>query len=112
MFRNRSVLGVAFVLLSIGEAARSESVIREYQVNGVYLVSEAGDFDGDGFVDVVLGMPYGRRIVVMSGANGSELYAQNSQEAGFASAIAGGRDVDADGLDDVLVGAPHADGER
>jgi hypothetical protein len=81
-------------------------------------VGGAGDVDGDGLADVLLGAPYA--------TNGEAwLYAGSSSRATLATlaatlegeargdeageSVAGGGDVDGDGYDDVLVGAPGAD---
>lgn len=77
-------------------------------------VARAGDVDLDGITDVVAGaqQPTGFGYVqVFSGVGGVVLTrsgSAKSQTFGFAAAGAG--DVDADGFDDVVVGAPGFDG--
>jgi alpha-tubulin suppressor-like RCC1 family protein len=86
-------------------------------------VAFAGDFDGDGYGDYVIGIPGydlpatpttkiqkdAGRAVVISGKNGDEL----ASVAGFAAksamgfAVAGNGDINNDGFSDVIVGAPH-----
>ena len=88
-------------------------------------VAYAGDVDGDGYGDYVIGIPGydvpatpsakiikdAGRAEVISGRNGSILMFVNGVAAkdalGFA--VAGGGDINNDGFDDVLVGAPSAD---
>ena len=93
-----------------------------------FSVSSAGDFDGDGFNDILIGMPGADgtgQIVVIYGDDGAapasfdlnDLDGYNGfiltgidmgDDAGFA--IAGVGDVTNDGFDDILIGAPGANG--
>jgi hypothetical protein len=78
-------------------------------------VAGAGDIDNDGYDDFIVGAPFNDEngsdageIGVYSGATGQRLYTRYGDEAGdrFGYAVAGGIDVNDDGRDDFIVGAP------
>jgi FG-GAP repeat/FG-GAP-like repeat len=86
-----------------------------------YSVSPAGDFNGDGFADVLVGMPKtdnpgvdtGQVAVLYGGAGGMlgsvvDIYLLGSVEAGarFGWSVSSAGDVNGDGYSDVIVGAP------
>ena len=84
-----------------------------------YAVGDAGDVDGDGKSDWIVGAPgadpsgsNSGSAQVFSSSNGALLYAFSGDLAGdsFGSAVAGNFDVDDDGLADLLIGAFAADG--
>jgi hypothetical protein len=90
-------------------------------------VGSAGDFNGDGFADIVVGAPsanesfvvfgklhgFGARIDlanVAAGTGGFILRGIDAYDlAGISVSSAG--DINGDGLDDLIIGARHADGE-
>jgi hypothetical protein len=83
-------------------------------------VSSAGDVNGDGFADVVIGASsydsallanVGRAYVYLGSASGlmsTEVWAADGPDGGiFGYRVATAGDVNADGFDDVLVSAPY-----
>ncbi len=85
-------------------------------------VASAGDVDGDGFGDVIVGAPgfthayqsEGRVWVFLGSTAGVEdvaVWGGNGWQANawYGTAVAGAGDVNADGFDDVIVGAPYFD---
>lgn len=96
-----------------------------YRVNGdepsAYFgrsVAVVGDIDGDCIPDLAVGAPGSRpyglegagSVFVLSGASGAVLYRWDGDErfAEFGASLAGGEDVDGDGVPDIVVGAPGA----
>ena len=81
-------------------------------------LAAAGDIDGDGVADIVVGAPgaslEGRvqagSVFVFSGATRMLAYRLDGPEpfGGFGESLAGGQDVDGDGVPDIVVGAPSA----
>jgi hypothetical protein len=82
----------------------------------------AGDVNGDGFDDLLVGAPTysngeaneGRAFLFLGSSSGPSqtpdwLAEVNQIDAGFATALAGAGDVDGDGYDDVAIGAPLFD---
>lgn len=82
-----------------------------------FAVGDAGDVDGDGTNDVIVGDPLGDAATgagaaeVLSGTDGSLLHRFVGAAPGesLGTAVAGAGDLDRDGCSDVLVGAGGAD---
>jgi hypothetical protein len=78
-------------------------------------VSNAGDVNGDGYDDLIIGVPYAARCYVMFGTEdgfvnmteGFTIFgAQSSDQTGWS--VGGAGDVNNDGFDDIIIGAPYA----
>jgi len=82
-------------------------------------VSNAGDMDGDGSDDLLVGAPFADpgglsfagSAFVFSGATGAPLFRFDGRAAGdvFGRSVAGAGDVDGDGFGDLIVGSEWAD---
>lgn len=81
-----------------------------------HAVAVAGDWDGDSIPDIAIGAHYAKvgdrskagSVYIYAGVDGSLLFRIDGQAAGdeLGWAIAGGHDLDGDGIADLLVGAP------
>jgi FG-GAP repeat len=85
-----------------------------------FSVASAGDVNGDGFSDVIVGAPYydndqvseGRAFLYLGSAGGLSPSPQrtvesNQTSSNFANSVATAGDVNGDSYSDVIVGAPH-----
>lgn len=74
-----------------------------------------GDIDGDGADDLAIGSPFhsqaaatNKNVYLVSGANGAILFSFGESPDQLGSELAGGDDIDGDGIPDVLAGDPTA----
>lgn len=83
-------------------------------------LSSAGDVDGDGFSDIIIGAhlydhAQNNEGAIMiwhggaSGPNSATALNTGQPESAFGYSVSGAGDIDGDGYDDVVVGAPHYD---
>ncbi|HUU45454.1 MAG TPA: integrin alpha [Acidobacteriota bacterium] len=97
-------------------SGRDGSLLHQFVAANLYAylgiaVAAAGDVDADGFPDLLVGAPvvnlFTGEAYVYSGQTGALLhtFASGHADGQFGRAVAGAGDVDADGFDDILVGA-------
>lgn len=117
-----------FAGLLVGSAAITPSLAAQgvihqwvgdtrYQFHG-HVVSDAGDVNGDGFADVLVGAPgddgFGQSsglARLYSGADGSQLREWNGTagQDELGHCVSGAGDVNGDGTPDIIICAPRAD---
>lgn len=121
--RSRALLGASLALLALAQPSSATTVLHSFSGeaddDGLGISRNAGDLNGDGVAEIVLGTPLhdaaganAGQVRVMDGASGAELFswlgAGVDDYLGRAFAAIG--DIDFDGVGDLALGAPGAPG--
>ncbi len=123
MPRRMIITGFVFLSLALNRPARSQQVLYQWdgEADSAFFgqaIACAGDLDGDGFDEVIVGAPQDivaqeRRgsAFVYSGRTGLSIFSFHGEGAGdlFGVSVAAAGDVNADAVTDILIGAPYND---
>ncbi|WP_161597046.1 FG-GAP-like repeat-containing protein [Dyadobacter flavalbus] len=117
--------GVAFIYHGsvIGVDIIADQTLQKDQASAEmgYSVAGAGDVDGDGYSDVIVGVPYydngetdeGAAIIYYGSAAGTQIIGtdildSNEEGGNFATSVASCGDVNGDGFGDIIIGTQFA----
>ncbi|MEM7206041.1 MAG: integrin alpha [Planctomycetota bacterium] len=101
--------GCRWLIALLGLAAPGLAQKTLWQVGGKSAAISAGDVNCDAFDDLIVSDASQGQVLVLSGADASTLLQLNGIQPGdgFGTGVAGAGDVNHDGYDDVIVGAPN-----
>jgi hypothetical protein len=109
-------IGKVYVFSGDGNKLFERNGIQGYEWFG-WSVSGAGNIDDDGFDDIVAGARFydddrGRVAIYSIGGEDNPLFGRTGYAEGdhFGCSVSGGKDIDNDGLPELLVGADDAEG--
>jgi len=121
-FLNRSTLTLGLILAVGGlVGAEAAAVARQFapapgfsprpryniNISGAQALDSIQDLTGDGIRELIVGIPTSSQVQVRSGRNGNLLGTMNGPTfSDFGYDVASIGDVDVDGLEDILIGAP------
>jgi len=97
----------------VGSTATTLTDLTGEDVSAGMTVAMAGDMNGDGLMDLAVGIPATSTVHIYLGSATGLVREQTLTRSGmFGSSLAGGNDLNDDGYADLVIGAPRASGSR
>jgi hypothetical protein len=118
--------GIVYTYYGSSSGINNAALISYYESNQIYAlagrsVAGAGDVNGDGYSDIIIGIPSGDNgegdegvALIYKGSatglsGGATVLESNQSNAWFARSVACAGDVNGDGYSDVVIGCPNYD---